>query len=358
MFGLGRKRTNVAWSQATPQQLQERTLALLELSVAAMHAAQQLIVSPGSGASKEFVDRTQSIAEALTGSMPDVEGFTEAAEEFGALAEGLGKWQRTAVNELQRELLTQVRQVVSTSRSAFDDQDDFLVDVQSASSKMEDVQRFGDIEQVRKALRNGLQGLNGLVERQTEKLRAQRQTFDEQLSELEDRLGEVESCGNTDYLTNIANRAALTFYLQTTCRKAQMVDQRYSVAMIDLDDFKTINDTQGHEAGDRALNTVVQHLKEALGSTAFLARFGGDEFMAVYSGPASELKNRLSNLQNRFARKRFQLSDGDTDGTQISMSVGVVDIQRTDTPETLTKRVDEVMYAVKKSGKGRVSRAA
>jgi diguanylate cyclase (GGDEF)-like protein len=358
MFGLGRKRRAGDWERATTADLAERAIALRNLAAASLEASRSLVVSPGSMASKGFVDRTLAIKASITEAMPAADAIAEAGQEFEDLAVALGEWQRNAVAELQRELIHHVRQVVASSRQAFDGHDDFLLDIQSVGARLEEVQRCTDIDVVRDTIRSGLQGLQGLVDRQSERLRVQRSAFEEQLCELEGRLAQVESCGNTDYLTNLANRAALTFYLQTTCRKAQLASHRFSVAMIDLDDFKTINDTLGHEAGDRALNTVARHLKEAMGPIAFLGRYGGDEFMVVFPGPAAQLEARLDQIRRKFSACRFSLLDGDAHGTKLSMSAGVVEIERDDSPETIAMRADAAMYSAKRSGKGRIARAA
>src|ERR1035441_1966226 len=91
-----------------------------------------------------------------------------------------------------------------------------------------------------------------------------------------------------DPLTNLPNRRLLTESVTLALETAEQAQSRVAVMIIDLDDFKSINDTLGHQFGDQVLQLVAPRLAETLGPRGLLARLGGDEFAAVVEGVVDE----------------------------------------------------------------------
>jgi diguanylate cyclase (GGDEF)-like protein len=121
-----------------------------------------------------------------------------------------------------------------------------------------------------------------------------------------------------------------------------------TVAYLDLDDFKTVNDTLGHEAGDDLLRTIVELMQANIRPADMLARTGGDEFVLVfpetdYVGGGEVLRRLHSKIQSEITRS----------GWPISCSLGAITFNvLPSSPDALVKRADELMYSVKLSGKG------
>jgi diguanylate cyclase (GGDEF)-like protein len=153
-----------------------------------------------------------------------------------------------------------------------------------------------------------------------------------------------------DALTGLPNRLLLIDRLRQSLSRAKRHKDYMAVMFIDLDGFKPINDTFGHECGDEVLKATAARLLEAVRGEDTAARIGGDEFVMVLT----ELKNGLHAglTANRVIKSITQPIEWRGREVRVSASLGV-SIGPTDgqDPETLLKRADEAMYVAKKSGK-------
>jgi len=122
--------------------------------------------------------------------------------------------------------------------------------------------------------------------------------------------------------------------------------------MLDIDNFKRLNDSLGHDAGDAALIHLVTVIRETLRPQDTLARFGGEEFIVLLPDTALEdAQKALIRLQRELTKRIFL---NDNEKILITFSAGVTDYRNDDTQNSVTKRADEAMYAAKKAGKNRV----
>jgi diguanylate cyclase (GGDEF)-like protein len=162
-----------------------------------------------------------------------------------------------------------------------------------------------------------------------------------------DKLVEVRDEANRDALTGLHNRRALMV-------KAEQTVGEHSdgvcdwILMCDLDDFKRLNDTKGHDAGDHALVTAAQQIRESVRPGDFSARFGGEEFVVLFRDVDERAIERLAErIRSDIA---FALSD-----VGVTVSIGVAEITAGDTADTAITRADSAMYKSKHSGKNRVT---
>ncbi|WOX47018.1 sensor domain-containing diguanylate cyclase [Aeromonas sp. XH] len=161
----------------------------------------------------------------------------------------------------------------------------------------------------------------------------------------------------SDPLTGLPNRRALMLELTRLFSLSDRAGHPVFIAFIDLDGFKAINDTHGHDAGDRLLTTMALQLSGTLRSGDMLARFGGDEFVAVGMGPipgARSVEAAVQTFQRRlFEQSVLQLPMGDRVLHYPGASVGAVavDPARVSVEEAL-RRADASMYAVKRQRRG------
>jgi diguanylate cyclase (GGDEF)-like protein len=136
---------------------------------------------------------------------------------------------------------------------------------------------------------------------------------------------------------------------------AQDNDVACAVGFIDLDDFKLINDTYGHAAGDAALVQLVATLGEALRGRGLVGRLGGDEFVFAVVSRTTTLEQDLAEFKERTARLAMTFNRQEI---KITTSVGIVSIgvpETRDAPERIIKEADLLMYQAKRGGKGRAS---
>jgi diguanylate cyclase (GGDEF)-like protein/PAS domain S-box-containing protein len=162
----------------------------------------------------------------------------------------------------------------------------------------------------------------------------------------------VEFMAYHDSLTQLPNRVYLKEQIQKTLARAAIVHQQLAVLFLDLDNFKYINDTMGHEVGDEVLVEVSERLMGALNDKAICTRFGGDEFIILLRNihDHADIDTMARSLINAF-RHPFMIRDHEF---FISCSIGVsLYPDHSQTSTDLIKHADTAMYAAKKAGKNR-----
>ncbi len=158
---------------------------------------------------------------------------------------------------------------------------------------------------------------------------------------------QVEEMSHKDVLTDLPNRRSVKEHMDELIASHC---EHYAVAIIDIDNFKNVNDTAGHESGDEALGQIAERWKEILGINDFLARLGGDEFAVVISDYESleSLDRMLGNILSALSEK-FVLKDRDYYLT-ASMGVAFYPGDSVDASQSL-KYADMAMYVAKKQGR-------
>ncbi len=170
---------------------------------------------------------------------------------------------------------------------------------------------------------------------------------------VEEKQAELERLAKFDPLTKLPNRAMLADRMSQALLQTQRRGQKLAVAFLDLDGFKAVNDTHGHEAGDHLLVTLAERMKSALRDGDTLARIGGDEFVAVLADLADV--NASAPMLNRLlAAASKPVPFGET-MLQVSASLGITFFpqpQEIDA-EQLIRQADQAMYQAKQAGKNR-----
>ncbi|MBN1909295.1 MAG: diguanylate cyclase [Pirellulales bacterium] len=155
----------------------------------------------------------------------------------------------------------------------------------------------------------------------------------------------------TDPLTRLANRRAFDDELAQRLAAWQRNGVGFALLMIDLDDFKPLNDNHGHLAGDELLQTLSATIDDQLGPTDLAARIGGDEFAAILGEPDLErVCRKAGKILDAVATIRYAL-----DGTIVrtSVSIGAARIEKNEDGASLIRRADKALYAAKNAGKGK-----
>lgn len=166
------------------------------------------------------------------------------------------------------------------------------------------------------------------------------------------REDELIRMGITDGLTGLYNREFIMKQIEVL-RKEMADDSCISIAMMDIDDFKTINDQFGHVAGDSVLITLADNMVKATRSTDFSGRFGGDEFiMVLVDTNAQNTKLVLKRIAEVFARTTKEWV-----GKEATFSAGVVQVNKRDETvalEDLIKSADVLLYKAKNDSKNKI----
>lgn len=172
------------------------------------------------------------------------------------------------------------------------------------------------------------------------------------IKSLEHELMQVSELVREDQLTGALNRRGLDEAVDVELKRADRNKSVFSVALIDIDNFKKLNDTLGHQAGDRALTHLTQVIKETLRPTDAVGRYGGEEFLILLPGTNLEAAVETIQRLQRDLTKKFFLHNNDK--VLVTFSAGVALRAEGEDQEDLIGRADKAMYQAKQTGKNRV----
>jgi diguanylate cyclase len=172
------------------------------------------------------------------------------------------------------------------------------------------------------------------------------------IQELEQELEQVSELVREDQLTGALNRRGLDETLERELKRSDRSRASVSIAMLDIDNFKQLNDSIGHQAGDRALVHLTRVIKETLRPADSVGRYGGEEFLIVL--PESDLKAALEAMERlqRDLTKKFFLHNNER--VLVTFSAGVALRGDNEDAEDVIGRADKAMYLAKQTGKNRV----
>ncbi len=232
----------------------------------------------------------------------------------------------------------------------------------------DNVQRYaGTIEQA-----DSLQSLAGVVQEMVAETRAVHAVVDgtrERLSEEHARAGELERRVlelegelrrlsdevSTDALTQVANRRGLLQAFEAERARSQRDGAALAIGLIDIDNFKKLNDSLGHAAGDEALKALAARTKEGLRPVDHVARFGGEEFVVLLPGASvDEGQQLLTRLQRLLSASLFMHEGREV---FVTFSAGVTALRDGEALDSALERADRALYEAKRTGKNRTCAA-
>ena len=171
------------------------------------------------------------------------------------------------------------------------------------------------------------------------------------VTKLEDELRKLSNEVQTDQLTQIANRRGLIAAFDTEQAKARREATRISLALLDIDNFKKLNDTLGHAVGDVALKSLAERCTQLLRPGDLVARYGGEEFVLLLPAtPLDEAQAVLLRLQRSLTKSLFSHDGKDV---FVTFSAGVTLYRPGETLEAALDRADMALYEAKHTGKNR-----
>ncbi len=173
--------------------------------------------------------------------------------------------------------------------------------------------------------------------------------FKEHYVEARIRADQMTYLAFNDYLTGLPNRRGIERILQDEVERARRYNRPLSVVMVDLDYLKRINDTFGHDVGDRTLQEVADLLSREVRRTDRVGRWGGEEFLIV----APETDRKAAWVLAQRLKETLESHPLDQVGA-VTASYGVASFRPSDTVQSLIKRADEALYRAKTGGRNRV----
>jgi len=161
----------------------------------------------------------------------------------------------------------------------------------------------------------------------------------------------------TDQLTGLYNRRYLASHLSAMFDRAYWTGRSLSVLILDIDHFKRINDTYGHDVGDKVIQTFAERITGAIRGIDLACRYGGEEFLVAMPDTDINFANVVAErLREDIAGEKITLNQG-RDVVEVTVSIGIASTDYgtdVDTAQKLIKRADEALYQAKETGRNKV----
>lgn len=249
------------------------------------------------------------------------------------------------------ELLTKAMANVNAENEVFN------LKVFEQSEKLEEIIRLDDIRKIKSALKLEVENIRLAIKEKESSDKGRVEILSQQVETLSVELAKAREESMRDGLTDAYNRKAFDRQMKNLVQRNSVMQAPFALLMIDIDDFKQINDTHGHPLGDRVLVSLVHKCREYIRAEDFPARYGGEEFAVIL--PGASLKNALKKARHickAIAETSYRVAvDGEDIELAITISIGVSAYSPGDTEIGVIERADKALYAAKHAGKNRVA---
>ncbi len=267
----------------------------------------------------------------------------------------------TQLGEVERECLG----LIESGESVHLGNSMFTTLIESEITKLEiSAESAQDVSEVREILQNRLKTIKSAIEAKKAEDSLKKRTFESAIENFQNNLQKMQSRIERDRkrtkhleqealydpLTGISNRRVMERHIRKGIRKYKREKTPFSLVFIDIDDFKTINDTYGHRVGDKCLQSLVARMKQILRESDLIGRYGGDEFVVFLEATDQRAARVVADkLSSAISKTCFMYKDSEI---QISVSIGLTQVEDGDTnPEKIIERADSALYFAKNQGK-------
>ena len=218
----------------------------------------------------------------------------------------------------------------------------------------------GELEQVSKAgvVISELATIAKVMLERTREIEQEMSRSEMQTLALQSSLDEARRSAEIDHLTGLPNRRAFEGVLAKELATATEAGEPLCIAFVDIDHFKKINDTHGHDAGDRVLKVVAQTLSKISNQKCHVARHGGEEFVVLLRGKTiDEAWKVLDGARETMAERRLVNRATDVPFGKVTFSGGIADVFAHASPSEALKAADDALYVAKGKGRNVIVRA-
>jgi diguanylate cyclase len=236
------------------------------------------------------------------------------------------------------------------------DSSDFNARVQLSTDRLKMMNRLEDIRDLKQQLSLEVTSLERAVEDKKKRDEEQLATLSQKVKVLQDDLVKAEEQATIDSLTKIPNRGAFDRALVVAMKASRKDGKPLTLAMVDIDHFKQVNDSHGHLIGDRVLLCTAQWLQGSIRSTDFVARYGGEEFACILTGMnLAQTDSRFTQVLKDIAARSYEYEmNGEHKSVRFTVSCGIAELVPSDGGSDLVGRADQALYEAKHKGRNRV----
>lgn len=258
---------------------------------------------------------------------------------------------KSLTKDIKEKLDNIAKQVDSTLKKAIRQIENYDKSIEKSSKNIEKTSEelLSDliVSQIKEVL-----GELQKIKEQNEKLRYKMSKYHEEIQQLREELRVAKTEAEIDFLTAIPNRRRFMRALEDFLKDFREKGYIFSLIILDIDDFKKINDTYGHLAGGEVLKDVASVLKFYLRANTIIGRIGGEEFAVLLPGVDIEkAKSVAERIRNVIKNRKVHVGDI---VINPRASLGVTQVKKGDTIKTIIKRADMALYRAKSKGKNRV----
>jgi diguanylate cyclase len=230
-------------------------------------------------------------------------------------------------------------------------------EIYAQSEKIEQITRLDDIKRIKQELTDQIEQMRETVRKKQSHDIGDLEMLSKKVSVLDTELKKARADSMLDGLTGIGNRRAFDLKIRELVDGMTMSGSPLSLLMLDIDNFKKINDGYGHQIGDRVLVALARKCHSLIRNDDIMARYGGEEFVILL--PNASLDNAVTKADSickSIANTRYALDDVEPGNTlSITISIGVSVFSNGDSPLTVVERADKALYLAKRRGKNRVA---
>jgi diguanylate cyclase len=223
------------------------------------------------------------------------------------------------------------------------------------ATKIENASDLSEISDIIGAVMQDTRGVQFNLQRSRDELVQTQERVNEyqhRVSQLEQELASVSERMHEDHLTALPNRRGLARAFESESARSERRDEPLSLAVLDIDNFKNINDTLGHQTGDLALVHLARVVRQALRPSDVIARYGGEEFVILLGDTtAADAVNVMMRVQRELTKRFFMHNN---ERVLITFSAGVAQRSNGESQDDLVERADRALYRAKEAGKNRV----
>lgn len=266
------------------------------------------------------------------------ENLIETQEEFLRSLSENHEWLEKTSKDHDQSMIQKTKDMekVCSQSTSIGDLKENLLDKINEIRNLIHVKKELDQKQLDKYINEELQ-----LRRQLKEAKKQKKSYFEELLAIKEKSLE-------DPLTGAYNREAYRIKIQESLNS----EKSFVLMILDIDDFKEINDKFGHKIGDNVLQRVIYYVKKQVRGTDLLARYGGDEFVIIMENAAlANGEKKAQNILRSLSKVEFHLDKTSRKILTITMSIGVAQRRQNDTTESLFERADKAMYLAKINGK-------